>query len=403
MFAETFGIEEEYLLLDSETGEPADHAEDLIERMPQLKHRAEHEFLSSQLETSTHVCKTADEAYESLRLFRATASKEAEKLGIVIAGIGLPPRCEEEANVLAWHKRYQSLGKEIREVARDIFVTGTHVHVGIPSADAGVDALSRIARWAPVLLAMTANSPWWQMHDTGFASWRHMKGLTMPIAGYPPAFRDGNDYAKSLEIITESGLVLDAGAMSWVARLSQNFPTLELRVADAQLHPEDAVCFALVVRALVGTAIQEFERRAPRHDYPRGIIDAALWLGARNGLETNLVDPLTGMTSFAKDALDQMITYVRPHLEHTGDLARVEGYIDRLNTHGSPAHRQRVRYAEGGLEGLLDLYREGSRGESLPMSDQRVEAVTGGSAQHYRDDQGGGFHAEKQDTATQRS
>ena len=395
MFTETFGIEEEYLLLDVETGEPTDSVDELIARLPHLKHRAEHEFLSSQLETATHVCTTADEAYESLRFFRANASKEAEKLGLIVAGTGLPPKCEEAANVLAWHKRYQSLGNEIREVARDIFVTGTHVHVSIPSADAGVDALSRIARWAPVLLAMTANSPWWEMNDTGFASWRHMKSLTMPIAGYPPAFRDGNDYARSVEIFTESGLVLDVGAMSWVARLSQNYPTLELRIADAQLHPEDAVCFALVVRALVGTAVQEYEHHAPRHDYPRGIMDAALWFAARNGLETNLVDPLTGLTSFAQESLDHLLRYARPHLEHTGDLARVEAYVDRLCTHGSPAHRQRVRFAEGGIEGLLDLYREGSKVDTIPMSDQRVEGVSGGSAQHYRDEQGDSTYAEK--------
>lgn len=357
----TFGVEEEYLLLDAETGTPTNRAAELVEAVPQLGDRAEREFLSSQLETATDICTTAEEALYSLQNFRTTVSQEAEKLGILLAGTGLPPLGNEEDAVVTPKQRYYTLGDEIRGVGEDMFVTGTHVHVSIPSRDAGVDAMARLARWSPVLLGMTANSPIWQGTDTGFASWRHLKSLVFPVMGYPPEFHDGDDYARSVELMVDSGMIIDAGAVTWIARLSVNYPTIELRVADAQLNPRDAVSFGLIVRALVSQGLLDYQAGRPRPDYPRGLVNGSLWLAARNGMETNLIDPLTGFATFAFDALEHMLDYARPELTRTGDLERVEAYVEQLDTLGSPAQRQRKRFEDAGIEGLLELYREGSQ------------------------------------------
>lgn len=359
----TFGVEEEYLLLDKATGLPVNRAAELIREVPELGDRAEREFLSSQLETATAVCETADEAYTTLRHFRETVQQAASRLDMIVAGTGLPPVGGKEQVTITPQQRYLTLEEEMRSITEEMYVTGTHVHVSIPSADAGVDVLARLGRWAPMLLAMTANSPIWQGEDTGFASWRHLKSLAWPIVSYPPEFKTGEEYRRSVNLMVESGMILDPGVVTWVARLSQNYPTIELRIADAQLDARDAVAFATLVRGLVSRALSDYVAGAARPDLPRGLVTGGVWLAARNGLETNLVDPLTGEALFAFDAVQRMIDEARPELEATGDLALVEEYVERLRNEGSPAKRQRDRYLSEGLPGLLRLYAEHS--ESL--------------------------------------
>ncbi|RGE21007.1 YbdK family carboxylate-amine ligase [Leucobacter sp. wl10] len=356
----TFGVEEEYLLLDSATGLPSDRAAELIRAVPQLADRAEREFFSSQLETATPVCRDAEEAEAALVGFRSVVSRAASGLGVVLAGSGVPPVGGDEAGTVTPKPRYRAIDAEIRGAAAKQYVTGTHVHVGIPSPDAGVEALARLARWAPTLMAMTANSPLWCGEPTGFASWRHIMNMSWPVAGYPAGFEDGDEYTAAVSQLIESGVLIDPGIVTWVARLSQNFPTLELRIADAQLEAADAVGFAVLVRALVERALLEAEGGEVRPRYGAGLVNGAIWMAARNGVDSDLIDPLTGAARPAFELIERMVRSVEPELRRFGDLARVERLVDRLRVDGDPARRQLGRFREAGVPGLMALYREGA-------------------------------------------
>ncbi|SJM62776.1 YbdK family carboxylate-amine ligase [Gulosibacter sp. 10] len=359
----SFGVEEEYLLLDAVTGRPSDHAEPLIRSLPEQRERADREFFSSQLETATPVCVDAAEAEEALTGFRRAVSEEAARRGVVLAGTGLPPVGGEEAGTVTPKKRYRAIEAEVRNAGAYQYVTGTHVHVEVPSRDAGVDALQRLARWAPTLLALSANSPIWLGEPTGFASWRHIKSMTWPIAGYPPAFADGDEYDRAIGQLVASGVLLDSGIVTWVARLSDNFPTIELRIADAHLEARDAAAFGVLVRAIVDQGLREAEEGVAAPGIVPGLLDGALWLAARDGLEAELVDPAAGESRPAFEAVDLLLESVAPTLAAYGDLERVEGYADRLRRGGSQAAQQLRRYEEDGVAGLLDLYRTGSERE----------------------------------------
>ena len=356
----SFGVEEEYLLLDRSTGVPSDRAADLIRAVPAERDAADREFFSSQLETATPVCREATEAEERLSAFRTAVSQAAIRHDVVLAGTGLPPVGGEEAGTVTPKARYRAIEAEVRNAGAHQYVTGTHVHVEVPSPDIGVEVLARIARWAPALLALTANSPIWCGEPTGFASWRHIKSLNWPISGYPPDFRDGEDYSRTIDQLVASGVLLDRGLVTWVARLSDRFPTIELRIADAQLGTRDAVAFAVLVRALVDRAVREAEDGAPRERLAPGLLDGAIWMAARNGLESDLVDPLTAEQLPAFDVVERMVASVEPELGRFGDRELIEGYLDRRRRLGSPAHRQLRRFEDAGIAGLLDLYRSGS-------------------------------------------
>lgn len=356
----SFGVEEEYLLLDATSGSPTDGAAELIDRMPEHGDDAEREFFSSQLETATPVCIEAGEAERSLTGFRLAAAEAATARGAVLSGTGLPPVGGETVGTVTPKDRYRAIDAEMRNAGAYQYVTGTHVHVEIPSRDAGVAVLRRLARWAPALLAMTANSPVWCGEATGFASWRYLMSMNWPLRGYPPDFIDGEDYARSVEQLVGSGVLLDSGIVTWIARLSENYPTIELRIADAQLTAGEAVSFGVIVRALVDRCLSDEAHGLEAPRIAPGLVDGALWLAARNGLESELVDPATAESVPALEFVERMVGFIQPELVRFGDQGRVDRYVERLRREGSPARRQIARFAEGGIGGLLDLYREGS-------------------------------------------
>lgn len=362
----SFGIEEEYLLLDRASLNPANHAAQIIRRLRPEANLAEREFLASQLETATSICRTAEEAERSLRAFRSEVSAVAADSGVILVGVGMPPAGGDEAGMVTPRLRYRQIAEVVREVAVHQYGTGTHVHVEVPSRDCGVDVLVRLARWAPVLLALTANSPIWCGRPTGFASWRHVAGLTWPLSGYPPAFTDADQYAQTVAQLIRVGTLLDEGMVTWVARLSHRYPTVEFRIADAQLDVEDSVAYAVLIRALVDRAVREYQDGGAQPSYAPSIVNAALWLAARDGLGAELVDPLSGTTHKAHDLVQAMVSSVRTELECAGDLERVTRYLERRRRMGSPAAVQRRHFDEHGLDGLAALYQSAVMNNSWP-------------------------------------
>lgn len=353
----SFGIEEEYLLLDGTTGAPVDVAAEILREIPELHDQAEREYFSSQLETSTPVCREAAEADAALLDFRAALARTAMRRGIVLAGTGLPPVGGEKVGTVTPKPRYRLIESEMRSVAAHQYGTGTHVHVEIPSRDAGIEVLARLARWAPALLALTANSPLWCGKPTGFASWRHVMGRSWPVNGYPIGFEDAAEYQLAVTQLISTGVVPDAGMLSWVARLSDRYPTIELRIADAQLTASDAVSFALIVRALVDRALTDVEAGDTRPRFTTGLVNSANWASARNGLGSTLIDPLAGEDLPAFDLIDRMMQTIEGQLDRSGDLDRVEGYLRTLREHGDSASRQLATFELDGMPGLLRLYR----------------------------------------------
>ncbi|MFA5607353.1 MAG: YbdK family carboxylate-amine ligase [Leucobacter sp.] len=350
-------MEEEYLLLDATDGRPVDIASVVIGELSAHAGPAEREFFSSQLETATPICVDAIEAEAQLRRFRSEAGRIAAAHGALLAGTGLPPVGGETVGTVTRHDRYRQIDADMRGAGAYQYVTGTHIHVEVPSRDAGVAVLRRLSRWAPVLLAMTANSPVWCGEATGFASWRTLMGTNWPLTGYPPDFADGEEYAHTVEQLVSSGVLRDPGIVTWLARLSDNYPTVELRIADAQLSPADSVSFAVLVRALVERALHDEEHGLAAPPIAPGLVDGAIWVAARNGLESDLVDPVRAAARPAFDVVDEMLGTIRPELVRFGDFARVKRYVELLRREGSPARRQIRRFSERGIPGLLDLYR----------------------------------------------
>lgn len=353
----TFGIEEEVMLLGPVTLRPAHAAQDALGwlRADQaLSPFLSREYLASQLEFSSPVFSHAEEAAGCLRHFRRRVADAADSAGVIAASVGMPfdttgsPDITESA-------RYHDIADEYRAVTVEHQINALHVHVAIGSREAGVRILNRVRVWLPALLAISGNSPYWKGQDTGFASWRSMQMQRWTTHGCPPRFADADDYARRTRLLLGVGGTSDLATIAWNVRLSDTHPTIEFRVFDAQLERDTTVAFAALCRALVITTDTRPNGSDITADAPPELLDAALWLAARDGITGKLVHPHTEELAPAAVVIDALLAFVHDALEHSGDTAAVKDSVHRLLTDGTGAERQRRSYASHGLRGLRDL------------------------------------------------
>ena len=361
----TFGIEEEFLLTDPDSGLPSARAAEVIAALlpgDGSSHTSSTELLACQIESSTPICSDPDQALASLLGFRSRLAAAAAALGLAVAPTGAAPSTAAGPAVVSAVERYQDMGKMTGAVAEEQYVNGTHVHVAVPHREAGVQVLNRLRPWLATLGAISANSPYWHGRDSQFASWRLIQYRRWSVQGCPPFFSDAADYNARIARLTSTDIVLDRGHVGWIARLSDNFPTIEVRVADTQLEAGDAVLLALLTRALVTTALSD--SGADGADGPAApvdpeLLDAGLWQAARFGLSGNLLDHgLAGgpLNRTAANQVGALLNYIRPALEAAGDYAFVHARLGHLLAAGNGAQRQRETVRRGGFTALGPLF-----------------------------------------------
>ena len=248
-------------------------------------------------------------------------------------------------------------------------VNGLHVHVEVIDPDARVRALNGIRDWLPFLLAITGDSPYWLGRDTGYESWRNVILRRMPTAGCPPEFEEAADYGRRTRLLVDMRALIDLGSIAWAARLSERFPTVEVRVFDAQLSLDDTMTAAALTRAIVDASALETARNAARA--PAELVDAALWEAGRRGAAARLPDPFSGALSTVWTLAERLVEWIRPSLEASGDFELVVDGLERIRRDGTGAARQRERYGTAGGVGLRAMYAEACDGGVRPAQGLR--------------------------------
>ena len=316
---------------------PADQAP-TAHLMPELK--------AQQLELGTAVCADLAEVDRELRHWRGRADAAARAVGARVAALSTSPVAVEPIPTAG--ERYARMLDVFGVTAREMLICGCHVHVSVTDDEEGVAVLNRIRPWLPVLTAMTANSPFWQGEDTGYASYRSQVWRRWPSAGPTDLFPDAAAYHRLVDDVLATDTMLDAGQVYFDARLSEKWPTVEVRTADVVLHVEDAVTLAGLVRGLVDTAARDARNGIPAPDVSTEVLRLAAWRAARSGLTGDLVHPLTGRPAPAHDVLGALLDHARPALAEAGDEQRVEDGVTTVLRRGTGADLQRRVYRETG-------------------------------------------------------
>ncbi|MFJ4876316.1 glutamate--cysteine ligase [Streptomyces sp. NPDC088745] len=354
----TIGVEEEYLLLDPDTCLPVPLSEQVRAAAglgPVVEGtEVQPELLQAQVEIATPVCTGLEEVGGHLLRLRHVLGAAAERNGCLIAACGAAPYRTAVPVPVTPSARYLSMHSQAPQLVDEQLINGMHVHAAVPDQETGVAVLNRIGVWLPVLVAMSANSPLWDGGDTGFASWRTVIFDRWPVSGPPPRFASVADREERIRALLDTGVVADTGQLYWQARLSDRYPTVEVRCADVQLRADSAVMFAGIVRALVASAIRDEKAGAPLPVSTPELARAANWHAARHGLSGTLIDP-SGQPRRAGDVLRMLLDHLKPALDETGDTREVTALTHRLLREGTPADQQRRALRRGGRSALVEL------------------------------------------------
>jgi glutamate---cysteine ligase / carboxylate-amine ligase len=341
-FERTFGVEEEFLLVDPETGLPMPVAEQALRHgstKPGTGPALALEVKQEQLEAVGPVCSTLQQMAEGIRQGRVMADTAARAVGARAVALATSPlAC---TSTLVPQQRYLKMAAKFHLTLREQLTCGFHVHVHIASGEEGVAVLDRIRRWLPVLLALSANSPFWQGTNSGYASFRYQAWSRWPTAGPSERFGSLREYRRHVEGLLASGVLLDEGMVYFDARLSRSHPTVEVRVADVCLEAPHATVLAAVVRALVERAAQEWRAGVQTPRISAAQLRLASWMASEAGVEGNLQHPLLQVPCPATEAVQALLTYIRPALVASGDEEQVRLGLAGILAFGTGSHRQR--------------------------------------------------------------
>ena len=339
--AYTVGIEEELMILDAGTLELVNAIESLLEPSPSGEIKPE--LMESVLEISTEPCPDMAQAGEQLRALRRQVAQTAAARNLAIGSAGTHPFAMWEDQRIVARPRYRDLISALRFVARQELIFGMHVHVGIDDPDKAIHVANGMRVHVPILLGLSANSPFWRAGATGLASTRTPIFRAFPRTGIPPTYKDWDDYSRRIEFMVTARVIQDYTYLWHDVRPHPYFGTVEVRVMDSQTHIEHTLGLAALVQALVRELAVHFEAGGALSSYPFEMLDENKWLAARHGLDGELVD-LPGYDrvptrSLARRLLDRM----REHAQDLGSVADLEALEDLLQR-GNGAARQVVVY-----------------------------------------------------------
>ncbi|WP_309073865.1 glutamate--cysteine ligase [Paenarthrobacter sp.] len=371
----TFGVEEELLIADPVDGMPLALAADILDvasaegqdpnpNEPSLKS----EFKQEQIEVNSQPCRTARELGTEIRAGRALADSAARVVGARVAALATPPVFH--ATPTTGNQRYATMGTEFGLISREQLTCGFHVHVSIESPEEGVAVLDRMRHWLPVLLALSANSPYWMGADTGFASYRTQIWNRWPTAGPMDVFGTADGYRAVLSELLGTGVPLDEGMIYFDARLSRGHPTVELRIADVCLYAEDALTIAVLARALVETSASEWRKGEPPSSTLTPVIRMANWKASRFGVNDQLLHPLEQAPFAAADVAGALLRHIRRALTESGDLALARSGVANILRRGTgerlqrQAYSRRLRLSDVVTAAITSTHQDGERSDA---------------------------------------
>jgi carboxylate-amine ligase len=358
----TLGAEEELHLIDLATSKLSARAPQLLSRLPPQNYAAE--IQRTTVETNTEAVDSLAGLREELVRLRRGIVDVATPESIGIAAVGTAPMSAFPDFELTTTGRYGRMQEQYRLLVDEQLICGLQIHVGVSDRDLAVQIMQRIAADLPILLALSASSPYWNEQDTGYASIRSVIWQRWPTAGATGRLRSAREYDELITDLINTGVIADEKMAYFDVRPSGHVPTLELRTCDACPLVDDAIAIAGLFRAMVRAAEQNIANGRPFDPVPPPVHRAAIWQAARGGLTGMLLDnsrhprPLP-----ARRAVKSLLWRLRPQLRELGDWDVVKELVKNTLARGNSADRQRAAYAEGGrLEDVVSLVVDETQG-----------------------------------------
>lgn len=352
----TVGIEEEYQIIDPETRELTSYIQEMLDDARLiLENQVKPEFLQSQLEVGTQICRNMKEARQELLRLRRSVVELAERKGKRIVAASTHPFSRWETQHVTAGERYSQLHTDMAELARRMLIFGMHVHVGFDDRDLMIDVMNQARYFVPHLLALSTSSPFSDGRETGLKSYRSIIFQSLPRTGLPPELDSYSDYLAFVDTLQRTHCIEEPTKIWWDIRPHPKFPTLEFRMCDICTRIDEAICLASLIVAIVHKLMRLRRRNQSFRVYRHHLINENKWRAVRFGLDGKLIDFGQQAEKPMRDLVHELREFVDDVVDEL-DLRREIDYLDTMLANGTSADRQLAVYrASGGdLNAVVD-------------------------------------------------
>ena len=345
----TLGIEEEYMVLDPETYNLRSHVNlELISKGRVLLH--EHikpEMHGSMLEIGTAICNNVSEARFEVTKIRSIVSHLAKQNGLLIGAASTHPFARWEEQEIYPDDRYQIIIEDMQLLARSLLIFGMHIHIGIANREVQIQLMNEMRYFMPHVLAITANSPFWEGTDTGLKSYRSKIFERFPRTALPDLFSDWSEYQHYVSLLVKTGSIDNAKKIWWDIRPHPIFPTLEIRICDLPMRIEETVAIAALCQAIAAKLYSLYQRNLSFRQYRRSLLMENKWRAVRYGLDGKLIDWGRQVELPARELIRELLEFVDDVVDDLGSRKEIE-YINTILENGSGADGQLKVFKETG-------------------------------------------------------
>ena len=337
----SIGIEEEYMLVNPRNG-------DLVRKVPRslmpamkrkLGNTVSPEFLQSQVEVGTPVCRSVSEARRELAHLRATVAEVAAQHDMAVIAASTHPFADAHDQHITNQARYAALAEDLQAVVRRLLISGMHVHVGIDDDDLRIDLMNQASYILPHLLALSTSSPFWHGTDTGLKSYRISVWGEMPRTGLPHSFDTFSDFRRHIDVLVNAGVIEDATKIWWDLRPSARYPTLEMRITDLCTTLKDAACVAALFQCWLRLLHRLRLSNQRWRQYSTWLLEENRWRAHRYGIDSGLIDFGRGSIVPYVELLKEILDLIKEDAEALDCVAEVK-HARTIIRRGTSAHRQ---------------------------------------------------------------
>ena len=346
----TMGVEEEYLLVERETGALiTKQPPGLMETVSNVRHGlVARELFDSQIEIGTDVCSNLKELRADVWVLRQAVAEAAAEYGMAPIAASSHPFARWLSQQYTDKERYRVLTDDLQAVTRRLLISGLHVHVGIEDPDLRIDLMDQAAYFLPHLLALSTSSPFWEGRDTGLKCYRLTVGEALPRTGFPEKFSSWSEFRRHIDVLVRAGIIEDSTMVWWHIRPSERYPTVEMRVTDLPTRMEDTIALAAMYVCLMRMLWRLRQENRRWRSYANFLLSENLWRAERYGINGELMDfGKSALVPFG-DLLEELIELLRPDAEALNCVAEIE-HTRTIYQRGTSADRQLAVY-RGALE-----------------------------------------------------
>ena len=287
----TFGIEEEYHLVDLQTRDLAAAPPGFMDACKRrLGDRVSPEFLATQIEIGTSICHSFSDARAQIGQFRSAIGEIAREYGLAPIAAATHPFAETAGLPTTDKERYRVLAKDLAGIGRRMAICGMHVHVGIADPECRIDVMNQIRYFMPHLLVLSTSSPFWKGVDTGLKSYRLAIVDEGPRTGLPGKIASWDEYQRTIAVLVDGGVIEDASKIWWDLRPSSRFPTLEMRITDVATRLDDTIAIAALYVCITRMLTRLRRANLSWRSYPVFLLEENRWRAQRYGVKGELFD-----------------------------------------------------------------------------------------------------------------